>query len=56
MFGYVIVNKQELKFREFDCYQSYYCGLCQCLKERYGRRGQMTLSYDLCCHAAFSAV
>lgn len=47
MFGYVIVNKQELKFREFDCYQSYYCGLCQCLKERYGRRGQMTLSYDM---------
>lgn len=47
MFGYVIVNKQELKFREFDCYQSYYCGLCQCLKEEYGRRGQMTLSYDM---------
>ena len=37
MFGYVIVNKQELKFREFDCYQSYYCGLCQCLKEEYGK-------------------
>ena len=27
MFGYVIVNKQELKFREFDCYQSYYLSL-----------------------------
>ena len=25
MFGYVIVNKQELKFRDFDLYQSYYC-------------------------------
>ena len=47
MFGYIIVNKQELKFREFDCYQSYYCGLCQCLKKRYGRGGQLTLSYDM---------
>lgn len=47
MFGYIIVNKQELKFREFDCYQSCYCGLCQNLKQRYGRLGQMTLSYDM---------
>lgn len=47
MFGYIIVNKQEMKFREYDCYQSYYCGLCQNLKERYGRSGQITLSYDM---------
>lgn len=47
MFGYIIVNKQEMRFREFDCYQSYYCGLCQELKKRYGRSGQMTLSYDM---------
>ena len=47
MFGYVIVNKQELKFREFDLYQSYYCGLCRKLKERYGIRGQLTLTYDM---------
>ncbi len=47
MFGYIIVNKQEMKFREFDCYQSYYCGLCQNLKSRYGRSGQLTLSYDM---------
>lgn len=47
MFGYIAVNKPEMKFREFDVYQSYYCGLCRSLKERYGRRGQMTLSYDM---------
>lgn len=47
MFGYIIVNKQEMKFREFDCYQSYYCGLCRELKHRYGISGQMTLSYDM---------
>lgn len=47
MFGYIVVNKPEMKFREFDMYQSYYCGLCKSLKERYGKRGQMTLSYDM---------
>jgi len=47
MFGYVIVNKPELKIREFEEYRSYYCGLCQCLKREYGFKGQMTLSYDL---------
>lgn len=47
MFGYIIVNKAEMKFKEFDVYHSYYCGLCQVLKERYGWRGQLTLSYDM---------
>lgn len=47
MFGYIVVNKPEMKFREFDVYQSFYCGLCKSLKERYGKRGQMTLSYDM---------
>lgn len=47
MFGYVIVNKPEMKIREFDMYQSYYCGLCKSLQDRYGRRGQLTLSYDM---------
>lgn len=47
MFGYIVVNKPEMKFREFDMYQSYYCGLCKSLKERYGKRGQITLSYDM---------
>ncbi len=47
MFGYVIVNKSELKFREFDVYHSYYCGLCQGLRKRYGFSGQLTLSYDM---------
>ena len=47
MFGYIIVNKPEMKFKEFDLYQSYYCGFCRKLKEEYGISGQMTLSYDL---------
>lgn len=47
MFGYVVVNKSELKFKEFDQYRRYYCGLCQRLKKRYGRKGQIALSYDM---------
>ena len=47
MFGYIVINKPEMKLREFDMYQSYYCGLCKSLKDRYGKIGQMTLSYDM---------
>ena len=47
MFGYIIVNKPEMKFKEFDLYQSFYCGLCKALKDSHGRAGQLTLSYDM---------
>lgn len=47
MFGYIIVNKAEMKFKEFDVYHSYYCGLCRRLKEKYGICGQLSLSYDM---------
>ncbi len=47
MFGYIIVNKGDMKFKEFDVYHSYYCGLCQTLHKKYGRAGQLTLTYDM---------
>ena len=47
MFGYVQANVKELKVREYEEYRSYYCGLCHELKKRYGRRGQLLLSYDM---------
>lgn len=47
MFGYVVINKPELKMKDFYQYKAYYCGLCKTLKTRYGRFGQMTLSYDM---------
>ena len=47
MFGYVTANKPELKIREFARYKGYYCGLCRTLLENHGRRGQMTLTYDM---------
>jgi len=47
MFGYVVINKPELKMKDFYKYKAYYCGLCKTLKTKYGRFGQMTLSYDM---------
>ena len=36
-----------MKFREFDIYHSYYCGICRELKKKYGGLGQLSLSYDM---------
>ena len=47
MFGYLLVNKDEMKFKEFDIYHSYYCGICRDLKRKYGAWGQLVLSYDM---------
>lgn len=47
MFGYIAINKAEMKFKDYDLYHSYYCGLCKRLKECYGIRGQVTLSFDM---------
>ncbi len=47
MFGYIYVNEQELKLKEFTTYRSFYCGLCRDLHHRYGRTAQMMLNYDL---------
>lgn len=47
MFGYIVVHKPELKVREYEVYESAYCGLCRSLKKRHGRLGQMTLSFDM---------
>ena len=47
MFGYVVMNKPEMKFKDFEMYRSFYCGLCRELRERYGISGQITLTYDM---------
>ncbi len=47
MFGYIRIHQPEMKFREFDCYQGCYCGLCESLKHRYGNLSRFTLSYDM---------
>lgn len=47
MFGYVMINKPELKIREYERYRGLYCGLCRQLKCQNGRLSQLTLTYDM---------
>lgn len=47
MFGYITINKSELKFKEYYSYKGYYCGLCKKLKVNYGNISRMTLNYDM---------
>ena len=47
MFGYIVMNKPEIRFKDFDLYKSFYCGLCRELREKYGISGQLTISYDM---------
>lgn len=46
MFGYLRPVREELKVREYDLYQSVYCGLCRRLGKDYGLLARFTLSYD----------
>jgi len=47
LFGYVTINKSELKFKEYYSYKGYYCGLCKTLKLKYSNKSRMTLNYDM---------
>ena len=47
MFGYVQIDKLELKVREYMTYKGYYCGLCMSLKKNYGNFSRLTLNYDM---------
>lgn len=51
MLGYVQVYKPDLKVREYEIYQGYYCGVCKYIGSEYGQLPRMALSYD----AAFLA-
>ena len=52
MLGYVTADRPELKMREFEVYNGYYCGVCKSIARRYGQLPRMVLSYD----AAFLAL
>ncbi|CAH2211985.1 DUF5685 family protein [Tepidibacter aestuarii] len=47
MFGYVRINKMELKIKEYYKYRGYYCGLCKYLKENFGEISRLSLNYDV---------
>lgn len=46
MFGYVTVNKEELKVKDVKKYQAFYCGVCRELGKRHGTVSRTTLTYD----------
>ena len=47
MFGYIVLNKPEIKIKDFEEYRSFYCGLCRELREKFGLAGQVSLTYDM---------
>lgn len=47
MFGYITIDKPELKIKHFELFQCYYCGLCGRLQEKYTKKGSFLLNYDL---------
>lgn len=47
MFGYITIHKPELKFKEYDIYHGYYCGLCHTLKDMFSNQSRISLNFDL---------
>ena len=46
MHGYVNINKAEMKVREYELYNGYYCGLCKSIGRRFNQISRLGLSYD----------
>lgn len=47
MLGVMTVRKDELRFREFDRYRGFYCGLCRAIGQRCGGACRMALSFEM---------
>lgn len=46
MFGYLRVDAQNLRLRDYDCYKALYCGLCKSMGKCTGLCSRLALSYD----------
>ncbi len=47
MFGYVKIERAELRVREYEYYRAAYCGLCRSMGKCTGQCSRLTLSYDI---------
>lgn len=47
MYGYININKMQLRVSEFYEFRGFYCGLCETLGERYGISGRLSLTFDM---------
>lgn len=54
MFGFVRIDKNEMKIKDFDAYKAVYCSLCKCLSKEYGPFAGFLLNYDLTFLVVFS--
>lgn len=46
MFGYIKIDKPELKIKDYEVYHTVYCSLCKTLGRRFGVWARLTLNYD----------
>lgn len=47
MFGYVKIDKPEMKVKEYEAYRGLYCSLCKSMGKNFGVLSRLTLSYDI---------
>lgn len=47
MYGYLTVADKLLQENELKRYKACYCGLCRCIKEKYGSLYRLCLNYDM---------
>ena len=47
MFGNITINRRELKVKDLETYEAFYCGLCRILRTEFGLKGSATLTYDM---------
>lgn len=47
MFGYIRLNRMEMKLKDINRYSAYYCALCDQLGRSYGLLSRFLLSYDV---------
>ncbi len=47
MFGYVKVDKPEMKVKEYEADRALYCSLCKAMRKHFGFLASLTLSYDI---------
>ena len=46
MFGFVYINKPELKIKDYELYKGVYCSLCKALGKNYSVLSRFILNYD----------
>lgn len=46
MFGYVYIDKPELKIKDYEAYRGVYCSLCKALGKEYSVFARFVLNYD----------